>query len=238
MLRKKRYAKYIPFAWLFGNLDYINRIDPFLQAESNFYSSLFGRLYEIITQSYEKLTNENIRSRILKFYKELIERVESEFKKELSITQADEAVFQQLLTKYMFFLYPRAVLIESQPMLTSREKVLRRPDFHIQPTESEHIYVEIEPPFCKPFYGSTPSSRLREALNQIAEWKEILTEQTAGERGIHYMIIIGRLNDLNKEEKDALQDFNKNQENLRVVTWNWILKNVDKIKCEVMSALS
>jgi hypothetical protein len=235
-VENKPYVKHIPFAWLFSNSNYLNKVDPFIHSESDFYSSLFGRLYEIITQGYKEPMNENTKLKVLQVYMKLIERIEEEFKKELATTHADEVVFQQLLKRYKFFMCPEAVLIVSQPVLHG--KVIKKPDFYIQVGEKEHIYVEIEPPFYKPFEGSTYSSRLKEALKQIAEWKKILIQQAPPGESIHYMIIIGRLDDLNKEEMEALQAFNKAQEDLAVVTWDRILKNVDKIKHEMINKLS
>ena len=236
MVGNRRYVKPIHFAWLFGNASYLNEIDPFLHAESDFYSSLFGRLYEIITRGYEERVDKNTRSKVLQIYIKLIERVANDFKKQLAITQADEYVFQQLLIKYKFFLHPGAMLIEGQPML--RGRVLRKPDFHVQVSENEHIYVEIEPPFCKPFEETKLSARLKGALKQVSEWKEILIQQVAGRENIRYQIIMGLLDDLNKEEKETLQAFNKAQEDLTLVTWDWVLENIDKIKREMMSKLS
>jgi hypothetical protein len=234
MIGNRRYVKRIPFAWLFGNVSYINRIDPLFHAESDFYSSLFGSLYEIVTQGYEKLVDKNIRMKVLEFYKKLLEDVEEEFRSALSITQADEAVFQQLLTRYKFFLYPGAILIESQPQLYGKT-LKRRPDFHIEISENEHIYVEIEPPFYKPFEDLKLSSRLRGALEQVEEWKKILTQQVTGEN--RYMIIIGRLNDLNEEEKEMLRVFNEEHKDLVVVTWDLVLENIGKIKREIISKI-
>jgi len=236
MVGNRRYVKPIPFAWLFGNASYLNEIDPFLHSESDFYSSLFGRLYEIITRGYEERVDKNTQLKVLEIYIKLIERVENEFKTQLAITQADEYVFQQLLIKYKFFLHPGAMLIEGQPTL--RGRVFRKPDFHVQVSENEHIYVEIEPPFCKPFEESELSSRLRGALKQVSEWKDILIQQVAGRENIRYLIIIGLLDDLIKEEKESLQAFNKAQEDLTVVTWDWVLESIDKIKRRMMSKLS
>jgi hypothetical protein len=230
MIGNRRYVKHIPFAWLFGNIGYINRINPFLHAESDFYSSLFGALYEIITSGYEKFFDKDLRIRVLDFYKNLLEKVEEEFRKELSQTQADEAVFQQLLTRYKFFLYPGALLIESQPHLYGKT-LKRRLDFHIQISGKEHIYVEIEPPFYKPFEGLKPSRRLKEALNQVEEWKTILNQPAIKEN--RYMIIIGRLIDLNKDEKEMLYAFNKKHKDMVLVTWDIFLENIDKLKREI-----
>jgi hypothetical protein len=80
----KPYVKHIPFAWLFSNSSYLNKIDPFIHSESDFYSSLFGRLYEIITRGYEELVDENTKLKVLQVYIKLIERIEEEFKKRVS----------------------------------------------------------------------------------------------------------------------------------------------------------
>jgi len=234
MTRNKRFVKHVPFAWLFGNDSYFSKIDPFLHAESDFYSSLFASLYWIITQGYEKF-DEETRSKVFQTYVKLIEKVSSEFKKQFASTQADEYVFQQLLTRYKFFLSPGAMLIESQPTL--RREVSRKPDFHVQLGRTEHVYIEIEPPFCKPFIGAKQSSRLKTAVKQVSEWKEILVKQVMDGEIVHYMIIIGLLQDLNKVEKETLQAFNAAQDNLILVTWDWVLDNVKKIKREMMTKL-
>lgn len=228
VVRKKRFVKTIPFAWLFGNSSCLSRIEPFIDSESDFYSSLFGRLYEIITRGYDEPVDKGIRLKVLKTYTKLIEKVETELKKQFFTTQADELAFQYTMTKYKFFLHPGAALIESQPIL--RGKVSRKPDYHIQTRESEHIYVEIEPPFCKPFEKSRLTSRLEGALKQISEWKEILNEQVVKGESIRYIIIIGLLDDLDEEEQEILQTFNETLKDLVVVTWDWILDNIDKIK--------
>ena len=116
-----------------------------------------------------------------------------------------------------------------------RGKVSKRPDFHMLINEKEHIYIEIEPPFYKPFEGSKPSSRLKAALKQIAEWKEILTQQAIGKENFRYVIILGRLDDMNEEEKENLQSFNKTQRDLTIITWDWILENINKIKHEIIN---
>jgi hypothetical protein len=236
VIGKRRYVNHIPFAWLFGNASYLNKVDPVLHSDSDFYSSLFGRLYEIITRGYEEPVDKNTQLRVLKIYTNLIEEVENEVKNSITITRADEYDFQRLLIKHKFFLHPGAMIIENQPML--RGKVLRRPDFHVQVSENEHVYLEIEPPFCKPFNGSKPSRRLKEALKQVSDWKEILVQQVEEGDTIRYMIIIGFLDDLNNEEKRTLQTFNKTQEGLVVATWDWILENIEAIKRRMMSRLA
>jgi len=236
MIGKRRYVNHIPFAWLFGHTSYLDKVDPVLHSDSDFYSSLFGRLYEIITQGYEKPVDDNTRLKVLETYTKLIEGVENEFKKGITTTRADEFDFQRLLVKHKFFLYPRAKIIESQPIL--RGKVLRKPDFHVQVSKKEHIYVEIEPPFCKPFEGTKQSRRLRGALKQVLDWKKILVQQIAEGETIRYVVIIGFLDDLNNEEKKSLQAFNKTQEDLVVVTWNWILENIKIVKREMKRKLA
>ena len=106
----------------------------------------------------------------------------------------------------------------------------RRPDFHVQVKQNEHIYVEIEPPFYKPFEGSKQTQRLSEALKQVEEWKKILSTQSDAGQTIRYLIIIGLLDDLNTDERQAIEEFNKAQQDLAVVTWNSILQNINEMK--------
>jgi len=232
---KRRYVKYIPFAWIFGNTNLLEKIDPLTHAESDFYSSLFGKLYEIAMPGYKKFLDEHVHLKVFEFYRELIKKVRREFKEKLFITQADEYVFQRLLERYKFFLCPGALFIETQPIL--QEEVRRKPDFHIQMDNNRHIYVEIEPPFYKPFIGSRPSSRLRDAINQVLEWKEILIRKGVKE-SVSFMIIIGLLDDLSEEEKKALQTFNETRKDLIIVTWDWIIENINKVENEIISRLS
>jgi hypothetical protein len=228
IIKNRRHVKRIHFAWLFGNTATLTRIDPLCHSESDFYSFLFGKLYQIITHGYEKPVDDKTQERVLEVYAKLIERVESEFKEHLVLTKGDEYVFQQLLTKHKFFLYPAAQTIESQPTLL--KMVTRRPDFHVQVKQNEHIYVEIEPPFYKPFEGSKQTQRLREALEQVEEWKKILSTQSDAGQTIRYLIIIGLLDDLNTDERQAIEEFNKAQQDLAVVTWNSILQNINEMK--------
>jgi len=235
VVRNMPYVKYIPFSWLFGSADYIAEIDPLLHCESDFYSFLFGRLYEILTRGYTKPLDRTTQRKVLEFYVELIERVQNGFTEKLAVTEADEYVFQQLLTRYKFFLCPEALMIEAQPLIPG--KVLRKPDYCIHATNQKHIYVEIEPPFYKPFRKSIPSPRLKAALKQVAQWKKNLARQSPTKETIQYMIIIGLLDDLTKEEKDALETFSNAKEDLLIVTWNWVVRNIEGLKRQVMVKL-
>ena len=67
-IKGKRYVKFIPFAWIFGDVNTLIEMDPCIHAESNFYSSLFGRLHEIITHGYGKPTDERTYLRTLELY--------------------------------------------------------------------------------------------------------------------------------------------------------------------------
>jgi hypothetical protein len=131
------------------------------------------------------------------------------------------------LTKYKFFLSPGALSIEGQPVLNGT--VLRKPDFYIKKRDGKTIYVEIEPPFCKPFEGSKTSTRLDGALKQIVDWKDILSRSDNGEN-ISYLIIIGLFDDLNTDEKGFLEAFNRTQKDLTLVTWDWLLQNISEAK--------
>jgi len=42
---------------------------------------------------------------------------------------------------------------------------------------------------------------------------------------------------LNNNEKEALQEFNRTQEDLDVLTWDWLLQNIERVKNEMMSKL-
>lgn len=225
MSKGKRYVKHIPFAWLFGKPALLDAIDPSLNAESDFYSSLFGTLHEIVIQ--DRIFDPDAEKKALMLYIGLMERVQTEFKKELAATKTDEHVFQRLATKYKFFLRPDALLIESQPSL--RGEVLRKPDFHVQLGNEEHIYVEIEPPFCKPFEDSKMSKRLEGALDQVAQWKGILNHNEK----IHYLIIIGFLDDLNAKERKMLAKF-KAESDVSIVPWDWILSNIESLRQAAM----
>jgi hypothetical protein len=234
IVKGKPYVKHIPFAWIFGNVSYFSEIDPIASAESDFYSSLFGRLYEIFTKNYEYISK-NVRLEVLNFYIELINCVKNEFKKSLVDTQTDEYTFQRLLNKYKFFLHPGAMMIESQPKLSG--EVTRKPDFHIQLNENEHYYVEIEPPFYKPFNGVKQSQRLKEALSQVIEWKKILDSQAREGKNTHYLILIGHSTDLTEEEKEALKAFNESHKDLIVKTWDLILSNINGFQQKVQEAI-
>lgn len=225
MSKGKRYVKHIPFAWLFGKSALLAAIDPLLNAESDFYSSLFGTLHEIIT--LDRIFDPDAEKKALRLYTGLIEGVQTEFKKEIAATKTDEYVFQRLATKYRFFLRPDALLIESQPTL--RGEVLRKPDFHIQLGNEEHIYVEIEPPFCKPFEDSKMSKRLEGALDQVGQWKKILNYNEK----IHYLIIIGFLDDLNAQEREMFTKF-KTESDVSIVPWDWILSNIESLRQAAM----
>ena len=227
IVKKKRFTKTISFAWLFGNRERLTGIDPILHSESDFYSYLFHKLYEIITFGYRKPVDMNARSKVLSLYQNLISNVEAEFRKQIFSTNADEQVLQRLLVKYKFFLYPKAISIESQPVL--RGMLTRRPDFHIQKNETEHIYVEIEPPFFKSFKKCKKTSRLKGALKQVSDWKKILNVK-ANEQIVRYIIIIGLLDDFSKEERKALHEFNKVQTDTVVITWDYVLNNIIEVK--------
>lgn len=236
MIRNKRFVKHIPFAWLFGNSEHLKNIKPIFQAENAFYSFLFGRLYDFLTKGYETPLTPDIRRKVAQTHLNLIKKVEEEFKKELTATEVDEQVFQNLLNKYKFFIHLGAKLIESQPVL--KGKIVRKPDFCIILSETEKIYVEIEPAFSKAFQGSALSKRLEDALEQVSDWKKILLSNDSEQDKIRYIIIIGLLSDHTNEEKKHLEQFNKNQKDLVVLTYDYILKNIEKMKDEVQTKLS
>ena len=69
LIRNKRFVKHIHFVWLFGNSEHLKNIDPAIEAENNYYSFLFGRLYEFLTKGYEILPNPEIRRKVAQTYK-------------------------------------------------------------------------------------------------------------------------------------------------------------------------
>lgn len=227
LLRKKRFVKHIPFAWVFGEKIDLTKIDPIIHVESHFYSSLFGSIYQIATHGYTRVVDNNTQSKVLETFSVFIEKVFSEFKEKLNTTKNDEQLFQQLLNKYKFFLSPGALSIEGQPVLNGA--VLRKPDFCIKKRDGKIIYVEIEPPFCKPFEGSKTTTRLGGALKQISDWKEILSRNGNRENYI-YLIIIGLFDDLDTAEKGFLEAFNQTQKDLTIVTWDWLLQNITEAR--------
>jgi len=239
---RKKFIKKIPFAWIFGNKDLLLRVDSFTQADSDFYNSLFSRIYYIITDGYETiikgqetLVDKSVILKVVNFYTKLIKKVKEEFDEILSLTKADEYIFQKLLEKYNFFLYPSSnSLIESQPSLQA--EITRKPDFCIHVGDKEDIYVEIEPPFYKPFRGHSHTHRLKEALKQVLEWRDIL-ERKGIQKRTRYLIIIGLVEDLTKEEREALLKFNKSRKDLTVATWDYITENINKVENEVRRLL-
>ena len=227
LLKKKRLVKHVPFAWVFGEKTDFTKIDPILHAESHFYSSLFGNLYEIASNGYKKPVDKNIQSKVLETFGLLIGKIYTEFKEKLKTTKNDEQFFQQLLVRYKFFLSPGASSIEAQPILNST--VLRKPDFCIKRHDGKIIYVEIEPPFYQPFEGLKPSRRLHGAMKQIADWKKILS-RSGNSVNLSYLIIIGLLDDMDTAEKGCLETLNRAQKDLTIVTWDWLLQNINEAK--------
>ena len=51
------------------------------------------------------------------------------------------------------------------------------------------------------------------------------------------LIIIGLFDDLSEAEKKTLNDFSKSQEDLTVQTWDFILRNIDIVRQEMMDKL-
>jgi hypothetical protein len=111
------------------------------------------------------------------YYLKLLARIENEVRVQLLVTQGDEYMFQKLTVRYKFFLLPRAKRIESQPVLSS--EITRKPDFLIVDANDEYTYLEIEPPFYKPFIGLKRSSRLNMALAQVDGWKTIISKNNS-----------------------------------------------------------
>jgi hypothetical protein len=56
-------------------------------------------------------------------------------------------------------------------------------------------------------------------------------------KSIRYIIVTGLNPRLKKEEQDNLEQFNKTQSDLEVVTWDWILENIKHLKEELKKKL-
>lgn len=230
----QKFVKHIPFAWIFGNEKFIHEIDSFIQSESDFYSSIFGRLWEIVSDGYRKFDNDT-KMKVYAYYLKLLEEIENEVRMQLLITQGDEHIFQKLTTRYKFFLLPKAKLIESQPVLSS--EIQRKPDFFIVDANDESIYLEIEPPFYKPFIGSKRSARLKMALAQIDEWRMIFSKDSSDKTKKRFIIMIGLSSNLSVEEKNSLEEFNKTQKDLQLATWDYLLDNIARTRKQMNNSL-
>lgn len=132
----QKFVKHIPFAWIFGKEKYIHEIDSFIQSESDFYSSIFNRLWAIINEDHRKFDNDT-KTKVYTYYLKLLEEIENEVRMQLLVTQGDEHIFQKLTARYKFFLLPKAKQIESQPVLSSEIK--RKPDFLLTPMMNTFI---------------------------------------------------------------------------------------------------
>ena len=154
-------------------------------------------------------------------------KIEDEFKEKLLDTETTEQVFQDILTKYKFFLYPNAKSIQPQPELVGSIK--RKPDYLIVVNDEKDIYIEIEPPNFKPFLEKKKSKRLEDAIKQVDDWKKIISEIPT-KKLLQYLIIIGYNIDLNKEEIQSIYDFNSKQKDLKLVTWDYITDNISLVK--------
>jgi hypothetical protein len=224
---KEKVVKNIIFAWIFGNLEPALSLDPAKEAEYEFYSCLFSKLSEIITQGFS-IFDANLRVKIRAYYVDLLNRIDSEFRQQLTLTSGDEYVFQQILDKYQYFLYPSARTIESQFFLKSTES--KRPDYRIVLNENQYIYVEIEPPYYDLFELNKPSRRLQMALEQIQDWRNIISQNEEYGRNPSFLIIIGLNAKLHPGELELLNRFNSAESDLTVVTWDYILENLKSIR--------
>jgi hypothetical protein len=228
----KSFVKNIPFAWVVER-SMVDSINPIVYAEEDFYDILLGRLQKIVSTEF-RFEDRNSYIKVIKFYIALIEKIENEVSERIIITESDEQVFQQLLNKYKYFLNPAAKSIKGQYIIKGQIITSRKPNFRID-LGVEEIHVEIEPPFYKPFENERISLRLQGALNQISDWKQTNSNMTS--KSIRYIIVIGLNPRLKKEEQDNLEQFNKAQSDLEVVTWDWILENIKHLKEELKKRL-
>jgi hypothetical protein len=227
----KPFVKNIPFAWV-AEKSMIDSVNPIVYAEEDFFDILLGKLQKIVSTEF-RFEDRNTYIKVIKFYIRLIEKIENEVSESIIVTESEQ-VFQQLLNKYKYFLNPAAKSIKGQYIIKGQIITARKPDFRID-LGMEEIYVEIEPPFYKPFENQRISSRLQGALNQISDWKQINSNMTS--KSIRYIIVIGLNLRLKKEEQDNLEQFNKAQSDLEVVTWDWILENIKHLKEELKKRL-
>jgi hypothetical protein len=228
---KQKRVKKIHFSWIVHE-SLIDRIQPVHYAQIDFYDQLFTILTKVI-EGQEEGTTPEVRKQLIVFYESFLEGIVREFQEALALTESNELVFQKLLNNYKFFLDPDAKQIKSQDSLVG-QSMKRKPDFKIE-LMSKVVYVEIEPPYYKPFEGPIPSARLRGALKQISDWKQIGAEvpEAIGSQNIEYLIIIGLAEHLSDEETTSLKAFNSSQADLRVVTWDLILDNIEKVKLDL-----
>jgi hypothetical protein len=228
----KPFVKNIPFAWV-AEKSMIDSINPIVYAEEDFFDILLGKLQKIVSTEF-RIEDRNTYIKVIKFYIRLIEKIENEVSESIIVTESDEQVFQRLLNKYKYFLNPAAKSIKGQYIIKGQIITAKKPDFRID-LGMEEIYVEIEPPFYKPFENQRISASLQGALNQISDWKQINSNMTS--KSIRYIIVIGLNLRLKKEEQDNLEQFNKAQSDLEVVTWDWILENIKHVKEELKKRL-
>jgi hypothetical protein len=221
----KPFIKDIPFAWLMGNAGLLNENDPSATADSDFYSSLFSSIQYVITSGYEKLGPDTKR-KTYEVYSAFLTRVERELKNSFRLTAADERTFHQLLEKYRFFMYPQAISIESEVSIDGYKA-----DFCIRIDSHDIVFVEIEPPQCKPFIASSASARLEGALQQVRSWKEVNeNKEDFGDKRVNYWILIGLLEDMTEGEKTSLERFNKGAADTTIRTYDQIIGNVQFTK--------
>jgi hypothetical protein len=222
------FVKNVPFAWVVEK-SMIDSINPIMYAEEDFFDILLGKLQKIVSTEF-RFEDRNTYIKVIKFYIRLIEKIENEVSESIIVTESDEHLLQQLLNKYKYFLNPAAKSIKGQYIIKGQTITTRKPDFIID-LDNEKIYVEIEPPFYKPFENQRISSRLQGALNQISDWKQINSNMTS--KSIRYIIVIGLNLRMKREEQDNLEQFNKAQTDLKVVTWDWLLENIKRVKEEL-----
>jgi hypothetical protein len=217
----KPFIKDIPFAWLIGKASLLDRNDPGAIADGDFYSSLFGSIQYLVTRGYKKLGPDTKRE-TFQVYSTFLSRVEQELSNSFRLTAADERTFHQLLEKYRFFICPQATSIESEVSIDGYKA-----DFRIRVDSHDIILVEIEPPQCKPFIGSSGSARLDGALQQVRSWREVNEKKIdfAGKR-VNYWILIGLLEDMTEDEKTCLEKFNRDAANTTIRTYDLMIENI------------
>lgn len=221
----KPFVKDIPFAWLLGKADLLDRGDASAIAEGDFYTSLFSSVQYLVTQGYKKLGPDTKR-KALELYSALLSRVEEQLRNSFRLTGADERTFHQVLEKYRFFICPQATSIESEVTIDNH-----RVDFLVRVGSHDIILLEIEPAHSKPFIGCSSSSRLEGALQQVTSWKEgsKKREEFLGKH-VSFWILIGLLEDMTEDEKTCLERFNRDTRDVAILTYDHMIQSVQSTR--------
>lgn len=225
---KEPYIKEIPFAWIL-HWSLVKYIEPLVEAEKDYNYHLLKAFSNLVLARRQRINDAQMRVEIKTFFTGLLSAVESEFEEKITITEAQEPLFQQLLDKYAFLLYPSAQKVTSHPSIIAGNK--RQPDYLIQAEEGNYIFTEIEPPGDQPFSNGKQTARLKGALTQVSDWKQIIPQMEEYKSArVTYMIVIGLSSRMNQSDKDMLNQFNSEQTTIIVKTWDELLSAITTMK--------